>query len=415
MDVKQKRKKIMKTLNCYNIGRGVLLMALLAGQVSCRQQESLVVEPSSNQVQLVPEVLSKGAVVTTDNISSFKAFGYAHGHQLWDAVKTTAKPDLMFDNLYTKSGTAWAGETPTEWPNDELKRYSFFAYSPVASSGNNITLNTTATTAGYPKLNYETLADVGSQVDLVLASRLNQTPINEVPLSFAHALARVGFIAYTDKPGVTVKSISINGVKYKGHVEVRGDGVWSSTADKGNFTATINSSEISTTEDTLTDLRGDHGEHYFMLIPQDLSTNTDNSVCITVVSVKDGRDKSASYTIKQNYEQGKSLLYKLFIRNNVDLDVTWTVTDWTTIDIPTPLPATYLNISSIVESGDVTTVFYGTDCTDAVTITEMGSTGKLSFSQNVIQKSFTITCRTAGTYYADITADKLIRHMTITR
>lgn len=392
----------------------VYILVSLATLASCQRMPDTIDQQAREQISLIPEVTTKGTSVTTANISDFTAFGYTQGRADWADIVTLATSNLMYNNKYTKTGNSWVGAIKTPWPDNEFKRYSFFAYSPSGSAANKISVLTNSSTMGYQRLSYETLTDVSKQVDLVLASRLNQTPAKEVPLSFSHALSRVGFCVYAEKPGVVVKSISINGVKYRGEIEVRSGAPWTNVSPiKANFTAAIGSSEISTDVNNPTMLTGSSGQNYFMLLPQDLTGNTDNTICITVVTNKAGRDRSQSYTITQNYQQGKSLLYKLLIPDGVDLVVDYTVTDWGTNSIPTDIKATYLNVSVLSEIAPVT-FFYATDYTGAITATELGSTGKLAISQNASNKSFTVNGVIGSNCKVKVTAGNLSKIVDVT-
>lgn len=373
---------------------------------SCRQETEIIAD-SGDQINLIADLATKGAVETTSSISEFVTFGYSHGHTDWVTASTTSTSNLMFNNKYTKSGSSWTGSIKTQWPDNEFKRYSFFAYSPFATAANKITLLTSVSTNGYQKLSYQTLPDVASQVDLILASRLNQTPAKEVPLYFSHSLSRIGFCAYSMKSGVTIKSISINGVKYKGDIEVRGDGDWSNISpDQSNFTATINSGVISTDVNNPTLLTGTGGANYFILLPQDLTSNTNKSICITVVTTKDGKDRSLNYTITQNYQKGKSLLYKLYINGDVDLAVNYTVSDWTSASIPTDINTTFLTMTPM-SSVIPTVINYSTDYTGTVIVKEVGKLGVLSIVHDAINKTISVNTNAGGLHQLQVIAGNI--------
>lgn len=317
------------------MGRKIsLLLFALFVVVSCsKQQPQIPSVDADNTINLTVEVSTRAVSATTTNLGEFASFGYSQGTDIWSEMPAEAIPDLMWNNRYLKSGDDWRGDIATEWPEADLNNYyAFFAYSPKATADNKMTLLTDQSTEGYQRLSYQTLANVENQVDLLVASRINQLRASRVSLAFNHALTRVGFQAFTNISNTKINSISLNGMLYKGELEVREDAVWQNVSpDKADFkvemmpAVTVSLDPLKPTDLSL------NASYCFNLLPQDLTGNTDEATCVTIDYTQNGVKYTKKHTIVNDLAKGQFTIYKVDLSGdpNADLIVAQVIiTDW---------------------------------------------------------------------------------------
>lgn len=170
----------------------------------------------SETVRFSTEVKSKGAHITTESeMVDMAVFCSYTGGKDWSAQATCNK---MFNKkLIRKSSGIWEYDgDPVTWNGTVSERFTFFAYSPCASSENSIIVNGTSETTGAPTINYTVSEDLSKQLDLLVADPcLNLRPTGRpVALNYQHALSLIGFKANVfgtqDIASVKVTSIVIN-------------------------------------------------------------------------------------------------------------------------------------------------------------------------------------------------------------
>lgn len=191
--------------------------------------------------------------LTTANLLSTGIFAYYTGNNDWTKAAT---PNFMYNQPVMRSNNTspWTYSPVKYWPNNEKEKISFFAYAPynaigVTPSGN--------TVAGFPYLNYTVPTAEADQIDLLAATPLMNCTKNtgSVSLTMKHALTKVTIYVKSNdlSAGKVVNSLSVTGPK-SGTLTYKAGGFdWSSSTDKGTYTATSTDVSIatSTAEETV--------------------------------------------------------------------------------------------------------------------------------------------------------------------
>lgn len=222
------------------------------------------------------------------------------------------------------------------WPTSDYK-VSFFAYYPYGNSA--FTVQSPASTKGLPTYTYTVPSDIDSQIDIMTAERTDVSctthPI--VELSFSHRLSDIRFSCVNvGAESVTLKSISINGVKYSGTL----------TGTTWTLSNNVNSSSVNpfslSVERTLSpnetvDVTGT--TKHFIMLPQTISSGTQ---MIDIYATVGGETGHYYYTLTSNLilEAGKS--YGFILKLSDLLEVEASVQDWTEETDRTGIP-TYQN------------------------------------------------------------------------
>jgi hypothetical protein len=241
----------------------------------------------------------------------------------------TATLNKMFNVKMQQDGGKWtyAGDDVYWGATDLTERYTFFAYTPFASTANGITVNGSASTAGVPTLTYTVPTDVAKQPDLMVAvPRKNIRPTAAaVALDMEHALTSVAFQIKGN--GEKVKSIAINGVSVTGTLAIDGETItWSDlgAATTTDFSASLNYDTTgvgaglyyTTTSTMSTNLIA--GDGYLMMIPQTLGTDAkvivtfsdDSTKELALSSVTWEPSKKVTYNITLTLDGGEAdILY----------------------------------------------------------------------------------------------------------
>lgn len=288
-------------------------------------------------VRFATEVQTRGTSITQDNIQEFGVFCYDLNGTTWNPA--TSLPNKMDNLKVTRIANTpeWTYGSSIDWEGGDGRRFSFLGYSPHATGtyqdpdntgGNNLTVTTPV--AGIPILKYETLADVPSQIDLLLATpHISITPQEKVHMKFDHALTQVRFRGRAAQQGTRLLSIAIYGVQYKGTVAATSQPIaWTVESDTTGFSAVRNFPPITTNPNFFTDLTA--GGNAFMLLPQDLTQNTEAKIVIT--AIVSGVESVKTHIIKENWEAGNSYTYTVELGGPVGEEITVTgvtITPWT--------------------------------------------------------------------------------------
>lgn len=225
--------------------------------------------------------VTRATVMTTDNFSKFKVYGYAHDGVF--SAATDAKS--IVDGTFEKKSTVW-GETDSKkfyWPS--TGNVTFFAYSPVGETG---TLYTAPTAyPGYPTIDYVVNDDIEKQSDFLVVQQTGNGKDDKagVTLGFKHALTQIAFsLKGSDKDvDYSVTEIALKGIKNTGTYN------WSTTkwvAKDGVKDYAIDMKTTATTfkgDATAVPLTGN--DKILMLIPQAPASST---IDITYTAEKDG-------------------------------------------------------------------------------------------------------------------------------
>ena len=214
-------------------------------------------------------------------------------------------PDYMYNEEATLDTDGYWYPTGTYyWP--AKKQLSFYAWYPSAADGMTLTDNTHP---GAPVMTYIVPDDVKKQQDVmsaVVIGKDNPTLADgfaTTDLTFNHALSAVKFVAGDDLPNCVVKSIKLDGVRYKGTYTL-GTDAWTLTDDTQAFTLRLNK-VVAGNGGAITE--DGKGEPLFML-PQTLSDDAKIEVVLN--------DGTADFTVGASiggtkWEMGKTYTYHI--------------------------------------------------------------------------------------------------------
>ena len=179
--------------------------------------------------------ITRGTQISETNKTNMEAFAIS---AYTDAIGT---PDFMYNETVTlnKDEGRWYPTGTYYWP--AKKQLSFYAWFPSAADGMTLTGNTDV---GAPVITYTVPDDVKKQQDVMSAAAIGKdNPTADgfatTDLTFNHALTAVKFVAGDDLPNCVVKSIKLDGVRYKGTYTL-GTDAWTLTDDTQAFTLRLN-------------------------------------------------------------------------------------------------------------------------------------------------------------------------------
>ena len=360
------------------------LAALAAVTFTSCQKDQVINQSSENNAiefgtYVGRDAQTKGHIQnnTTIETEGFGVFAYYTGTGAYS--NTDSKPNFMYNEKITKSGTDWTYSPVKYWPNNDDDKLSFFAYAPYDSSGN-IELSSNET-GGTPIIKYTVNDDVTKHVDLLWAAptidRTKQKIDEKINFAFKHALSRIGFTVQhmidhvngdTDSQiddalnatteltdtKVRIESLSLSGYFYTSgsmKYDLTG-GDWSvsfinrtasnktftlkndtktDNTDYGNFDAV---SDVVTKDKT----KLNNNESYLMILPQDFTsseltlnvvytvTTTDSKLSGEKSEIKNNITKT--FTVENSFEAGKA--YNLCLHLGLtSVKLSATVGDWT--------------------------------------------------------------------------------------
>ena len=214
-------------------------------------------------------------------------------------------PDYMYNEEATLDTDGYWYPTGTYyWP--AKKQLSFYAWYPSAADGMTLTDNTHP---GAPVMTYIVPDDVKKQQDVmsaVVIGKDNPTLADgfaTTDLTFNHALSAVKFVAGDDLLNCVVKSIKLDGVRYKGTYTL-GTDAWTLTDDTQAFTLRLNK-VVAGNGGAITE--DGKGETLFMM-PQTLSDDAKIEVVLN--------DGTADFTVGASiggtkWEMGRTYTYHI--------------------------------------------------------------------------------------------------------
>lgn len=194
-----------------NIITFVLAVALLGS--SCT---SVITEVSTDETHAIsfqtPKTRTRAAIDdATDMTDGFSVWGWYR--------KTDAGPHNVFDGVTVKlDNGSWTYDETQYWiPGWTYDFYAvhpvFPADGPVASVASDGTISIT---------NFDCSKTGAEAIDLMTAQNIGitykgDTPPSPVDLKFSHELAKVNFVVKSEVPKITVTSVKVFGVHYKGN------------------------------------------------------------------------------------------------------------------------------------------------------------------------------------------------------
>lgn len=244
--------------------------------------------------------MTRGTQISETNKTDMETFA------LSAYTDATGTPDFMYNETVTlnKDEGRWYPTGTYYWPGK--KQLSFYAWFPSAADGMTLTGNTDV---GAPVITYTVPDDVKKQQDVmsaVVIGKDNPTLADgfaTTDLTFNHALSAVKFVAGDDLPNCVVKSIKLDGVRYKGTYTL-GTDAWTLTDDTQAFTLRLNK-VVTGNGGAITE--DGKGETLFMM-PQTLSDDVKIEVVLN--------DGTADFTVGASiggtkWEMGKTYTYHI--------------------------------------------------------------------------------------------------------
>lgn len=244
--------------------------------------------------------MTRGTQISETNKTDMETFA------LSAYTDATGTPDFMYNETVTlnKDEGRWYPTGTYYWP--AKKQLSFYAWYPSAADGMTLTDNTHP---GAPVMTYIVPDDVKKQQDVmsaVVIGKDNPTLADgfaTTDLTFNHALSAVKFVAGDDLPNCVVKSIKLDGVRYKGTYTL-GTDAWTLTDDTQAFTLRLNK-VVTGNGGAITE--DGKGETLFMM-PQTLSDDVKIEVVLN--------DGTADFTLGASiggtkWEMGKTYTYHI--------------------------------------------------------------------------------------------------------
>lgn len=243
--------------------------------------------------------MTRGTQISETNKTDMETFA------LSAYTDATGTPDFMYNETVTlnKDEGRWYPTGTYYWPGK--KQLSFYAWFPSAADGMTLTGNTDV---GAPVITYTVPDDVKKQQDVMSAAAIGKdNPTADgfatTNLTFNHALSAVKFVAGDDLPNCVVKSIKLDGVRYKGTYTL-GTDAWTLTDDTQAFTLRLNK-VVAGNGGAITE--DGKGETLFMM-PQTLSDDAKIEVVLN--------DGTADFTVGASiggtkWEMGKTYTYHI--------------------------------------------------------------------------------------------------------
>lgn len=243
--------------------------------------------------------MTRGTQISETNKTDMETFA------LSAYTDATGTPDFMYNETVTlnKDEGRWYPTGTYYWPGK--KQLSFYAWFPSAADGMTLTGNTDV---GAPVITYTVPDDVKKQQDVMSAAAIGKdNPTADgfatTDLTFNHALTAVEFVAGDDLPNCVVKSIKLDGVRYKGTYTL-GTDAWTLTDDTQAFTLRLNK-VVAGNGGAITE--DGKGETLFMM-PQTLSDDAKIEVVLN--------DGTADFTVGASiggtkWEMGKTYTYHI--------------------------------------------------------------------------------------------------------
>lgn len=306
----------------------ILLMPAVLLHVSCSYNELVEHEISADSkayIKFMPVGQGRDSSTRASRTTMYNLTSYGVSCSIYGASSsfTSSAYGSYFSNLKIDASK---GTCEYPWPGERYK-VSFFAYAPY----NNEALTVSnASSLGRPIYTYTVPSDINKQVDFITAK---VTDINgaatstPVALTFNHHLSDVTFSVFNKGyEDITVNSISVFGVKYKGSYSDK----WTLESDQNSatnnpFTLTVTNGTIAGQETV--DVSGT--SNHMMLLPQTVLSGTD---FIVINATINGDTKDYTYTLPSDYvlEEGKAYRLKISLGvQYISVATVEEIEDWT--------------------------------------------------------------------------------------
>ena len=243
--------------------------------------------------------------IRIESLSQLTQFGVSAIPYANDNAFASATPNSLFYNeTATNASYGWKTTNEHYWPATD--KVAFYAYAPIPSSSNGLTLSP-ATTQGTPYIDYALPATPDAQPDLIVAVNKGLTLATAgtnkaVPLTFDHQLTSIRFVAGPDMPTGKITSVGFTNIATKGRLSLGGN--WTTTAT-GNYAITDMNLPLTGAENQ----EIVSGTKTLLMIPQ--SFTSDNQE-IAITYVFDGNTYNLTGSLKgTSWGKGQSVVYKV--------------------------------------------------------------------------------------------------------
>ena len=267
---------------------------------------------NSNDTLCVRTIISDG-IQTAENKAVTRGTPVDKDH-FYDIFNVVATMDggFFMNTTAEKQGQLYETTDGTYyWPVG--KDLDFYAWAPI--EGGFPKLGEDATPEALQTLSYTVPDDAANQQDLVVASNKEATAGQSVGLTFKHICTAVKFVVGDEMQPGTIKSVSLEGVKYAGSYDMT-TGQWSLTGDSKNFTQTLDKGMTGgETEDSEITATGGT----FMMLPQTLPDGASVEVVFHSNATNTDRILSAPIGMTE-WPIGKTVTYKLSITPEYELE-----------------------------------------------------------------------------------------------
>ncbi|WP_262279913.1 fimbrillin family protein [Hallella absiana] len=253
--------------------------------------------------KVTDEPITRGTRI--ESLSQLKQFGVSAIPYANDNAFASATPNSLFYNeTATNASYGWKTANEHYWPATD--KVAFYAYAPIPSSSNGLTLSS-GSTQGTPYIDYALPATAENQPDLIVATNKGLTLASvgtnkAVPLTFDHQLTSIRFVAGPDMPSGKITSVGFTNIATKGRLSLGGN--WSTTA-AGNYTISNMSLQLtgSDNQEIVSSTKT------LLMIPQ--SFTTDNQK-IAITYVFDNNTYNLTGSLKgTSWDKGQSIVYKV--------------------------------------------------------------------------------------------------------
>lgn len=278
---------------------------------------TIVSDGIESSVSVQNQVITRGAPVTTENFDSFHVLAY------WKKKDGTSVEMFYMDEDITKKGeNIWNSDRVYYWPG-KSNILQFYAWSPKETDGLIVPADPASTTLRYTvpedAARYTVPEDAAAQQDIVVATTDEISGDNNkvVPLSFNHICTAVRFVTGAQIQPGTIRSVSLEGVKYVGSYDMA-TGQWSLTDDSKSFMQTLNKDMIGT-ETEGSEITATEGT--FMMLPQTLPDGA--KVKVEFIDNMTGKVRTLEASIAgMEWPKGKTVTYKLTVTPDYDMSIT---------------------------------------------------------------------------------------------
>ena len=207
---------------------------------SCSNDDVVMQSPDVNKAiefgtYLGRDAQSRGTIMNDNALKAadagFGVLAYYTNKNAWASANTSATPNFMHNQLVKWSNFAWEYSPIKYWPTTQGDKITFFAYAPMASTSNGITISGNSV-ASTPTVTYTIdLANLENMGDFVADALIDQTrqtseetlDDNDEPVTFVlnHELTRVNIQAKlsADAFGNTAANktkVNITDIKFTG-------------------------------------------------------------------------------------------------------------------------------------------------------------------------------------------------------